>query len=512
MMDQLTTFSLLACYFVAIVVLCIYGMHRYWLVWLCLRHRGAVPVEPARHFEALPRVTVQLPMFNEPLVAERIIRAVCRLDYPHDRLQIQVLDDSTDKTAGIARRCCEEMVRSGHDVEYRHRSHRRGYKAGALGEGLESATGEFIALFDADFIPPREFLQRAIHHFTDASVGMVQARWSHLNRDETLLTRIQAMSLDAHFLIEQAARASTGRWFNFNGTAGMWRRACIDDAGGWQHDTLTEDTDLSYRAQLAGWRFRYLSHLCCPAEIPPTMRAVIGQQHRWNKGLIQTAIKLLPRILASDAPLRVKIESWFHLTAPLPYVCILFLSLLALPGIFTLPLEGVTAPLVLGVGLACLAMGTMAACVFYVVSQRVQSISLWRTVLRLPALMAIGVGISVINTKAVFEAILGRQSPFVRTPKFDGRLAGATDAADGTRRMKGLVELILGIVMIVCVIFALTRPFTLIGIPFLVLFGAGFFMVGVPLVRGSVGRGLGDTEAVVGRDGDGGPVRVKGRR
>ena len=290
-------------YVIAVCSICFYGLHRYWLTWRLLRDSQVrKSPEPKGQFTELPRVTVQLPMFNERHVAERIIEAACALDYPRDRLQIQVLDDSTDDSADIARLCCERMAAAGHPVEYLHRSGREGFKSGALAAGLKTASGEFIVVFDADFLPAADFLRQTIHYFTDPKVGVVQAEWSHLNRGDSWLTELQAMFLDGHFVVEQAVRSRCGRWFNFNGTAGVWRRSCIDEAGGWQHDTLTEDTDLSYRAQLKGWKFLYLPTVRCNGELPATMTAFLGQQHRWTKGLIQTAKKLLPRILFSRAP------------------------------------------------------------------------------------------------------------------------------------------------------------------------------------------------------------------
>ncbi len=478
-------------YFLVIAVVCVYGLHRYWIVWEFYRTRGRRP-QPSAMAEGndLPRVTVQLPMFNERRVAERLIEAVCAFDYPRDRLQIQVLDDSTDESADIARRCSERMAREGHDVQFIHREDRTGYKAGALDHAMESATGELLALFDADFVPPPDLLRRVVAEFEDPGVGMVQTRWSHLNRNDSLLTRIQALFLDGHFVIEQSARAAAGRWFNFNGTAGVWRRQCIEDAGGWQHDTLTEDTDLSYRAQLAGWRFLYRDDVTCPAEIPPTIGAFLTQQHRWNKGLIQTAIKLLPRILRSDAPAGQKLEAWFHLTSPIVHVAILLLVTLVVPSLFiTLPLEDVNWWWGMSYGFVFLFLGAMAACTFYLASQQAQGRSFWKTVLALPALLAIGIGITVLNTRAIGEAVLGRKSPFVRTPKYNGDRYSELDplAAKKKRRLPGgLIELALGLVMSVCFVVALSRPFTLVGAPFILLFATGFLGIGLASLRSSL--------------------------
>lgn len=488
---QAFAIPLLVYYLAVIAVVCVYGLHRYWMLWAFLRKRRGNDA-PSRPFppEALPRVTVQLPMFNERRVAQRIIEAACAIDYPRDRLQIQVLDDSTDESATIARECCERMQRAGCDVEYIHRSNREGFKAGALANALRTATGELVAVFDADFVPPREILQQTVHHFSDASIGMVQTRWSHLNRDDSLLTQIQAMFLDGHFIIEQAARARNSRWFNFNGTAGVWRRAAIEDAGGWHHDTLTEDTDLSYRAQLRGWKFKYLLDVCCPAEVPPTITAFLGQQHRWNKGLIQTAIKLLPSILRSDAPLRTKVEAWFHLTSPLVHLFILLLVLLVTPSMFvSMPLEEVDPWMALGIGTLFMVLGAMAACSFYMASQWSQGLSLWRTAIRLPALMALGVGISVANSRAVFEAIFGRDTSFVRTPKYNGDAESEVDPIVHQRRRmipNGVLELGLGVLMAACIGLSLGRSYTVVATPFLILFTCGYLYVAIPTLRSAM--------------------------
>jgi cellulose synthase/poly-beta-1,6-N-acetylglucosamine synthase-like glycosyltransferase len=481
---QALALPLLVYYLAIIAVVCIYGAHRYWMVWEFFRRRREGDRAPDRQFEQLPRVTVQLPMFNERRVVDRVTKAACEIDYPSHLLQIQVLDDSTDESAALARRCCQRLSAQGHDIVYLHRENRDGYKAGALEQGLKTATGEFIAIFDADFVPPRDVLQRTIHHFTDPDIGMVQTRWSHLNRDDSLLTQVQAMYLDGHFVIEQAARARNGRWFNFNGTAGVWRREAIVSAGGWQHDTLTEDTDLSYRAQLAGWNFKYLLDVCCPAEVPPTISAFLSQQHRWNKGLIQTAIKLLPRILMSNARVSKKIEAWFHLTSPLVHLFILLLVILVTPAMFvTLPIEELGSSAGVAVGLLFMILGMLAACVFYLTSQYAQGLSLWRTLIRLPALMALGVGISVVNSRAVFEAIFGRQTPFVRTPKYCGDTESEPDPVSLQRKRllpNGVVEGVLGSLMLVCAGLSFSKPQTLVALPFLLLFAWGYFTVAVP--------------------------------
>ncbi len=479
----------LVCYGAVLAVICLYGVHRYWVLWTYLRRKGREEPALEQPPRPLPPVTVQLPMFNERLVAERVIEAACAIDYPRELLQIQVLDDSTDDSAGVARDCCARLAAAGHPVEYVHRRNRHGFKAGALAHGLETARGELIAVFDADFVPPPDILRRTVHHFTEPGVGMVQTRWTHLNRDDSLLTQVQAMFLDGHFVLEQTARAASGRWFTFNGTAGIWRRTCIEDAGGWQHDTLTEDTDLSYRAQMKGWKFRYLPAVCCPAELPPTVTAFLTQQHRWNKGHLQTAIKLLPQIVASRAPLTTKLEAWCHLTSPLVHLAIVALAILAVPVLLLPSVPDVMsfdADVAMVIGLLLITLGTLAACSFYVASQWAQGNGVLGTIARMPALMAVGIGISVTNARAVLEALFRRKSPFLRTPKYNGAAHSAADPqlARGRRLLPaGSLEVALGILMVMCFGLAIFRHYTIIGAPFLLLFAAGFLGIGLPSLR-----------------------------
>ena len=324
--------ALLIPYFTVMFVLAIYGVHRYTLCYLYFKHRKNHSAEPPRRFDELPSITVQLPIFNEQFVIDRLIEAVCNLEYPKDKLDIQVLDDSTDETQEVAAGIVERYAALGNPIVYIHRTNRHGFKAGALDEGLKVAKGEFIAIFDADFVPPPDWLMRVIHHFAEPDVGMVQTRWTHLNRDYSLLTRIEAILLDGHFILEHGARSRTGDFFNFNGTAGMWRRQAIYDGGGWQHDTLTEDTDLSYRSQMTGWRFKYQPEIECSSELPIEMTAFKTQQARWAKGLIQTSIKLLPRIWRSDVPRKIKVEAVYHLTANLSYPLMIVMTALLIPA------------------------------------------------------------------------------------------------------------------------------------------------------------------------------------
>src|SRR5467141_5284752 len=316
-----------ACYLAVLIGLSAYGVHRYFIIYLFLKNRKREPV-PAGRFEQLPKVTVQLPIFNEIYVVERLLRSVSELDYPRELLQIQVLDDSTDDTRELVSLCADELRGRGFNVQRIHRVDRTGFKAGALAVGLEAADGEFVCILDADFVPQPDLLKRTIHFFTDPKIGMIQTRWGHLNRGYSLLTRMQAIFLDGHLLLEQTARSRSGRFFNFNGTAGLWRRSCIEQGGGWQADTLCEDLDLSYRAQLAGWKFVYLADVVTPAELPVDMNGFKSQQHRWTKGSIQTCKKLLSDVLQARIPFHVKLEGALHLTGNTAYILTMLLTLM----------------------------------------------------------------------------------------------------------------------------------------------------------------------------------------
>src|SRR5215469_238478 len=421
--------AVMAVYLAILFVVAFYGLHRYILVYLYIKYRNRT-YQPKGKFDTLPKVTVQLPMFNEDTVAERIIRATCQIDYPLDRLEIQVLDDSTDHSADIARKACEQWAAKGYPIKYVHRANRIGYKAGALAEALPQASGDFIAIFDADFVPPRDILQNVVQYFTDDKIGMVQVRWDHLNRDASLLTKSQAIFLDGHFVIEHTARNRSGRFMHFNGTAGVWRRTTIADAGGWEHDTLTEDLDLSYRAQLKGWQFVYLPQVCAPAELPPEMISFKQQAHRWTKGSMQTAIKLLARILRSrQLSRRIKLEAFFHLTNTVVYPLMTLLTLMMYPVFFgyyhhiQAPLKAHTWGHFLFFA-SLFVLATCSASTFFVFGQRelLGKQAGWKTILHLPFLMALGVGVALNNAKAVFEAIWcairHKPAEFVRTPKY----------------------------------------------------------------------------------------------
>ncbi len=482
--------SVVVGYAVLLVVLAVFGMHRYVMTYLYLRHRYKLAA-PKERFAELPRVTVQLPIFNEMYVTDRLLESVARLDYPRDRLQIQVLDDSTDETRTIARARVDRLREQGLDIVYIHRTDRTGFKAGALEHGLKTATGEFVAIFDADFIPDPSFLRRTIDHFTDPGVGLVQTRWGHLNRSYSALTQVQAVFLDGHFMVEHPARNRSGRFFNFNGTAGIWRRKAIEDGGGWQHDTITEDLDLSFRSQLAGWRFVYLPEIVTPAELPVDMNAFKSQQHRWAKGAVQCALKLLGRVLRSDIPAAAKGEAIIHLTANLAYLIVIPLAIL-MP--ITVAIRSSHGPLeMVLVDLPLFAAATVSVLAFYVMSQRAQGLSWWRSVKPLPLVMALGIGLAVNNARAVVEALMGYETGFIRTPKHGVQAKGESVARKKYRAaatLQPLVELALAGYMTYGIVY-LWQKGVYSSIPFLVLFQFGFGYVAlVSIYEGLRGRVL----------------------
>ena len=472
--------ALLIPYFIVLIILAAYGAHRYWLVYLYYKHKKNKTTDPAAYFDDLPRVTVQLPIFNEQYVVDRLLDAVCKLDYPREKLDIQLLDDSTDETVEVARALVERYAALGYPVSYLHRDNRKGFKAGALEEGLKTAKGEFVAIFDADFVPPPDFLLKCIHHFTDPKIGMVQTRWTHINRNYSLLTEVEAILLDGHFVLEHSGRARSGVFFNFNGTAGMWRRTAIDDAGGWQHDTLTEDTDLSYRAQLNGWKFLYLQDVECPAELPVEMTAFKTQQARWAKGLIQVSKKILPRVLISDVPRSVKIEAWYHLTANLSYPLMIVLSVLLLPAMVIRFYQGWFQ--MVYIDLPLFMASTFSISSFYLVSQKELFPKTWlRTFLYLPFLMALGIGLTITNTRAVLEALAGKQTAFARTPKYRVESKKDKVAAAKYRKRLGWVpwlELLVGTYFALTVNYAIDNE-NYITVPFLLLFVIGYWCTGL---------------------------------
>jgi cellulose synthase/poly-beta-1,6-N-acetylglucosamine synthase-like glycosyltransferase len=463
------------CYLSVLVGLSAYGVHRYFIIYLFLKNRKREQV-PAGHFEQLPKVTVQLPIFNEVYVAERLLRSVSELDYPRELLEIQVLDDSTDDTREITFSCTQELRQQGFNVDLIHRVDRTGFKAGALAVGLEAAAGEFVCILDADFVPPPDLLKRTVHFFSDPKIGMIQTRWGHLNRGYSLLTRVQAMFLDGHLLLEQTARSRSGRFFNFNGTAGLWRRSCIKEAGGWQHDTLTEDLDLSYRAQLAGWKFIFLPDVVTPAELPVDMNGFKSQQHRWTKGSIQTCKKLLPTIWRSNLPLAIKLEATGHLTSNFAYLLLASLCVLLHPS--TGGPQGWARTLLVDIPIFLTASVSVA--VFYICAQRELHPGTWtKEILFLPCLLALGVGLSLNNARAVLEAVFNHKSDFARTPKYGIKHKSQAWRSCKYMPLKSLLpvaEMVFAIYFTYFVCFAIAhRQF--ISVPFLLMFQGGFLYV-----------------------------------
>ncbi len=477
-------------YLLILTVLSVYGINRYYTIYLFRKHKEE-KVTPLGEFSELPKVTIQLPIFNEKYVVERLIDKVVKVRYPRNLLEIQVLDDSTDETTEIARARCEEKRREGYNVKYIHRTNRAGFKAGALENGLNMTDSEFIAVFDADFLPPEDFLERTIQYFTDDNVGMVQARWDHVNRRYSLLTECQSILLDGHFMIEHTARNRSGRFFNFNGTAGIWRKSTIIDAGGWQHDTLTEDLDLSYRAQLKGWRFIYLPELTVPAELPIEMSAFKAQQFRWAKGSIQTFMKMAGRIIHADIPTKVKVEAFFHIGANFAYLLMVFLTILMPITLIIRYNHGYHKMALLDLPIFIFA--TISVFVFYFYTEymviketlSVKHRSKAKPLVYLPFVVSVGIGLSINNSKAVLEALFKKQSPFNRTPKYNVADGEVRNFADHVRKVLSnvyrsrkidwvsIVEFLLAVYMTYAVYYVYTKNLYL-SLPLIMLFQFGF--------------------------------------
>lgn len=470
---------LISFYLAVLVCLAVYGFHRSSLVALYFRHKKKY-LQPGSRFNELPRVTVQLPMYNEMYVAKRLLEATAGIDYPTELLEIQVLDDSTDETRKICIDKVEELKKRGLDVNYIHRTVRHGFKAGALENGLKTAKGDYILVFDADFIPNKSILEETIHFFTDPDIGMVQVRWGHINRTYSSLTQVQSVMLDGHFLIEHTARHRSGRFFNFNGTAGIWRREAIESSGGWQHDTLTEDLDLSYRAQLNGWKFIYLPEVLSPAEIPVEMNSFKSQQFRWAKGSIQVACKLLPVVMKSKVPWKVKMEAVFHLTNNFAYPLLFLLSLLLVPNLMVRTSHGWREVLILDLPLF---FGTtFSVAMFYLITQREEGqTGFLRSIGRVPLVLSLGIGLCVNQSRAVFEALRGKTGEFVRTPK-----TGVVHKIEKWTKKKyksgvsfvPYVEVLMGLYFVVAMAAAAINGHWL-SMPFIFLFLMGYWYVGI---------------------------------
>ena len=468
---------LLIPYALVLIVLCSYGAHRAHLAWQCSRYaKKLARLESSPSLPALlPVVTIQLPLYNEATVARRLILATGAMDYPKDKLEIQVLDDSTDETAAIARAAVDELKAQGIDASYVRRPSRHGYKAGALDYGLKFSRGELVAMFDADFIPQPTFLKDVVGHFSNPRVGMVQTRWDHSNREHSLLTSVQALMLDGHHLVENRARYASGCFFNFSGTGGIWRVDTIHEAGGWQHDTLTEDLDLSYRAQLLGWRFVYRADVLTPSELPEDMSAFRAQQYRWAKGTVQTARKLLGRVLSTELALAKRVEAAFHMLPHIAYPATVLLTLMLLPALVFMPATSYRALVLVDLPLCMGATGSLAA--FYGMAERARGRSMWGAIVRLPALIALGAGLAPHLTSAVFDGMRSMAGEFVRTPK--------RGEARGRYRQAAklpLAELALAAVSLTSVVAAAETDHWL-ALPFAGLFALGYGTVAVLVLR-----------------------------
>ena len=473
--------TILIFYFTILTILAIYGAYRVKQVIDFWRYRKFVP-QPKCQFneEELPRITVQLPLFNEMYVVERLVKAVTEIDYPREKLEIQVLDDSTDETVKLAEATVAHYAKKGFDIRYLHRADRMGFKAGALEQGLKLAKGELLAIFDADFVPRPDCLRKLVDYFTDPLVGCAQMRWAHINGSYNLLTRLQTIMLDGHFVVEQTTRNRTGGFFNFNGTAGIWRRRAIEMSGGWQHDTLTEDTDLSFRAQLMGWKFVYLLDEEAPAEIPVEINAFKAQQRRWAKGVMQVGIKLYPRIWRSRLPMRIRLEMFFRLTGNISYPLMIVASLLQFPLLLVRYNQPFYHLMILDLPL--LFFSSISVFLFY--GTAVWYLDERRTprLLHLPLVMALGIGLAFSNTRAVLGALAGVKSDFVRTPKY--RVEQTNDETWKRKKYKRkrgllpLLELSFSIYFLLAIMYAI-RMHMWGTVPFLFLFFFGFGYMGL---------------------------------
>ena len=456
-------------YFAVLLSLSAYGLNRLHLVVLCWRHRRRIAEALAHELppeSELPAVTIQLPLFNESTVAARLLDAVARMDYPRGKLEIQVLDDSTDETSALVRAHVERLRERGVDAVYLHRVDRTGYKAGALDAGLKVCKGELVAIFDADFIPQPDFVKSIVGHFTDPQIGMVQTRWGHLNRDVSVLTKVQALMLDGHHLVENRARFGAGFLFNFSGTGGMWRREAIDAAGGWQHDTLTEDLDLSYRAQLAGWKFIYRPDVVSPSELPEDLSALRAQQYRWAKGTVQTARKLMKTLARSPLSFSQRVEAFFHLTPHFAYPLLVLLSVLLLPALVLMPATDTKTMILVDLPLCVATTGSLAA--FYMLAESAQGRSRRGALARLPMLIALGTGLAPHLSKAVVEGLSHMAGEFVRTPK-----QGVKKGRYRARADLPLVETFLALLSFAAVV-ASVRTGHWFATPFATLFTIGY--------------------------------------
>jgi cellulose synthase/poly-beta-1,6-N-acetylglucosamine synthase-like glycosyltransferase len=477
-MDQIVLIG----YFVSLSILFVFGLHGFIMIFYHRKYGHNTPV-PKNNFDEEPMVTIQLPLYNEMYVAERLIKAVCEIEYSKDKMEIQVLDDSTDETTGIVAKVVEQKRHQGFDISHIRRGTREGFKAGALKEGMKIAKGEFIAIFDADFIPQKEFLKKTLSFFGDDKVGMVQTRWEHLNGDYSIITKAQALALDGHFVIEQTVRNKSGFFINFNGTGGIWRKRCIEEAGNWHADTLTEDLDLSYRAQLIGWRFVFLKDFTSPAELPSEINALKSQQFRWTKGAVETAKKILPLVWKSKVPLRVKLQSTFHLTNNLVFPFILLAAILNVPLIFV---KNSGSHEVYFAVMSLFVLAFISSFLFYLYSQKDIRADWRKKIVLFPLFMAGSMGLAVNNSRAVFEGLMNRKSEFVRTPKF--KQESEKDSWVGNKylnRKLGFSVIVEAILAVYCFIGVLSSIYflELASIPFQLLFFLGFSFIAITSIK-----------------------------
>jgi cellulose synthase/poly-beta-1,6-N-acetylglucosamine synthase-like glycosyltransferase len=479
---------ILLVYFISLTILFSFGIHG--LVMLYYYRKTRNILIPSGEIKGdYPVVTIQLPMFNELYVVERLIKSVCNINYPKDKLHVQVLDDSTDESIQVAEKLVQDFKAMGYDIEYIHRTNREGYKAGALKAGLDSAKGEYVAIFDADFVPREDFLMKTIPHFADNNVGMVQTRWEHLNEDYSFITRAAALALDGHFVMEQQVRNKSGFFINFNGTAGVWRKDCIIDAGNWHADTLTEDLDLSYRAQLKGWRFVFLNDVTSPAELPADINALKTQQFRWTKGAVETAIKILPEVFKSSLPYKIKLECFIHLTSNIVFPFIILVAILNIPlvvikntvggydGYYTL--------------MSVFVLASISTFMFYMFAQRAIHLDWRRRLLLFPVFLAGSMGFAVNNTKAVLEALINKKTGFERTPKYN--IEGEKDQWKNKKYVQKrihwtvIIELLLALYYVVGIAIS-AYYLEIAAIPFQLMFLLGFGTVGWMSLRHALAK------------------------
>lgn len=478
---------ILLLYFLSLSVLFGFGIHGLILLYYYRKTSKDIQAEIPLP-ENLPMVTVQLPVFNEMYVVERLIRSVCNIEYPLDKLEVQVLDDSTDETEDICKNIIEEFKQKGFNIKYIHRVNRQGFKAGALKEGLAVAEGEFVAIFDADFVPKREFLLKTVPHFQNPEIGMVQTRWEHLNEDESYLTKAQALALDGHFVIEQQVRNKAGFFINFNGTAGIWRKSCIEDAGNWQADTLTEDLDLSYRAQLKGWKFKFLNDVTSPAELPADINALKTQQFRWTKGAVETAVKLLPKVMKADLSWKVKFECFIHLTSNIVFPFIILVALLNVPlVIIKNTIVGVDVYYSL---MSIFVLASVSTFLFYTFGQKAIHWDWQRRLMLFPVFLAGSMGFAVTNTKAVFEGLVGKKSEFARTPKQgDADKVQLKDIKYRQKKISPVVFFELGLALYFVIGISISIFYLEIAaIPFQLMFLIGFGTIGIMSLKHALSR------------------------